>query len=58
MEEEKDIIRKLEENSSDGKINCAEARKIAEELNVAPEKIGEVCDKIKIKIKGCELGCF
>ncbi len=57
--EQKKIIEKLlKERSNDGKITCAEARKIAEELNVAYIEVGRVANELKIKIRKCELGCF
>ncbi|GAB6183547.1 molybdopterin-guanine dinucleotide biosynthesis protein MobB [Thermodesulfovibrio hydrogeniphilus] len=57
--EPKKIIEKLlRERSNDGKITCAEARKIAEELNVEYIEVGRVANELKIKIRKCELGCF
>ena len=44
--------------AQDGKISCTAARKIAAELKVAPRVVGEAADKLDIKIKACELGCF
>lgn len=57
MEQEK-IIEKLKELASNGKICCADARKLAEDLNVEKSKIGKACDEAGLKINGCELGCF
>jgi hypothetical protein len=42
----------------EGKLSCTEARKLAKELNIAVGMVGEAADKLKIKIKSCELGCF
>ncbi|TYO94757.1 hypothetical protein [Desulfallas thermosapovorans] len=44
--------------AKDGKLSCTAARKLAEELGVAPREIGQMADELKIKIYGCELGCF
>ena len=52
------IIQKLREVATDSKITCTEARKLAEELKVNPSEIGKICDEAKLKIIGCELGCF
>lgn len=52
------IVKKLQELSNDGKITCTDARKLAEDLSVHPSEIGKLCDEAKIKIMGCELGCF
>ena len=57
--EQKKIIEKLlREKSNNGKITCAEARKIAEQLNVEYIEVGRVANELKIKIRKCELGCF
>lgn len=40
------------------KISCKDALNIANELNVSPGTVGKAADKLKIKIKGCQLGCF
>lgn len=42
----------------EGKITCPEARKLADSLGVDPKVIGDTCNRLKIKIRGCALGCF
>lgn len=44
--------------AKDGGISCTAARKLARELQVTPREIGDACNKLKIKIHTCELGCF
>ncbi|GAB5046568.1 hypothetical protein [Thermodesulfovibrio sp. TK110] len=57
--EQKKLIEKLlKERSNSGKITCAEARKIAEEIGVPYIEVGRVANELKIKICKCELGCF
>jgi hypothetical protein len=55
-------MEKLEEEIKkhvrDGKINCREALELAENLGVKPIEIGRKLDEMKIRIKGCQLGCF
>lgn len=58
MEKREKIAQVLKEKASSGKITCTEARKIAEELEVSPAEVGDMCDELKIKICACELGCF
>jgi len=58
IEQKKLIERLLIERSNSGKITCAEARKIAEELNVPYIEVGRTANELKIKIRKCELGCF
>jgi len=42
----------------DGKISCAMAFRIAKETNVSIKRVGKLADKLKIKIRTCQLGCF
>lgn len=44
--------------AKDNRISCTQARKVAEELGIPLRQMGETCDELKIKIFGCELGCF
>ncbi len=42
----------------DGKIPCAVARKLAEDLGLSYKEVGNAADELGIKIKDCQLGCF
>lgn len=42
----------------DSRIACPAARELAEQLGVDPGVIGDACNQLRIKIKGCALGCF
>jgi hypothetical protein len=42
----------------EGRITCPAARELADRLGVDPSVIGEACNQLRIKIKGCALGCF
>lgn len=44
--------------ATEGKLSCTKARRLAEELGVPTKEIGRVADELKIKLFGCELGCF
>ncbi len=48
----------LAERSENGRISCAAARAVADELGVAYALVGVSANDLKIKIKQCELGCF
>jgi len=48
----------IRENLEDGKLSCGRAHAIAREHSVRLWQIGQVCDEEKIKIAGCQLGCF
>ncbi|NQU02818.1 MAG: hypothetical protein HQ589_01540 [Syntrophaceae bacterium] len=52
------IAEKLEEKIVDGKIDCAAAHKIAEELGVKPEEVGVAVDLLEVRIGMCQLGLF
>lgn len=42
----------------DGKLPCAVAFKITKELKISPREVGEIPDKLGIKLSSCQLGCF
>ena len=42
----------------EGRLSCAAARKIAEELNIPYRDVGEAADQLGIRINDCQLGCF
>ena len=42
----------------DGKLSCAAARKLAEDLRVSYQEIGDVANELAIRIQDCQLGCF
>jgi len=48
----------LRERSVEGKITCAAAFKIADDLGVKREEVGRAADELGIRIKNCQLGCF
>ena len=42
----------------DDKLPCAIAFKIAKKLEVTPKQVGDMANKLGIKIANCQLGCF
>ena len=48
----------LKKKAVNGRIPCPVARNIAEELSVPYKEVGRNADELRIKITGCELGCF
>ena len=58
--DEKQLREIILKRTEDGKLSCAEAHKIAEELGVHLALIGRICNdgEEKIKITQCLLGCF
>lgn len=42
----------------EGKIPCAAAFRLAEELKISRQELGNLLNELKIKITQCQLGCF
>ena len=42
----------------DGRLQCAVAFRIAKQFKVAPRQVGDAANRLKVKISGCQLGCF
>ncbi len=42
----------------EGKIPCAAAFRLAEELEISRQELGNLLNNMKIKIIQCQLGCF
>lgn len=53
-----DLEKKILETAKDNKLPCKVAFKLAEELNISLKEIGEIANKLNIKITNCQLGCF
>ncbi len=53
-----ELTEMIKEKTKDNAIQCKSALDIAAALNVSPRKVGEEINRLKIKIKGCQLGCF
>lgn len=57
-EKKEKILEEIKKRATDGRLQCAIARKIAEDLGVSYKDIGEAADNLQIKIINCQLGCF
>ena len=58
MFNESEITKKLIEAAKDGKITCDMAQKIAIDNKIPMKQVGDLLNKLKIKIIQCQLGCF
>lgn len=58
MSDKEKVKEKVREKCVDGKLPCAAALKLANELGVAPKLVGESANELKVKIVSCQLGCF
>lgn len=56
MKEE--LKQEMLKRAADGKLSCAVARKIAEDLEVPYREVGDAANELGIRIKNCQLGCF
>jgi len=57
-----DITRLIEsikaQAGDDKRLACADAFRIARDLDVPVAQVGRTCDELGIKITQCQLGCF
>jgi hypothetical protein len=49
---------KIQAAAPEGRIACAAACRLAEELSIPKKEMGVLLNELKIKIKHCQLGCF
>jgi hypothetical protein len=55
---QEDIKTRITAAAPAGKIACAAAFRLAEELGLSRKDLGELLNELKIKIIHCQLGCF
>jgi hypothetical protein len=53
-----DLEKEIRENLRDGKLPCAVAWRIAERAGVERRVVGEMADRLDIRISHCQLGLF
>lgn len=53
-----ELEKKIMESLVDGKLPCPAAFKIAREMKVTTGEIGETCNRLRLKVSACQLGCF
>ena len=53
-----EIRQAVEAASKEGRLSCAEAHRLAAELNASPLEVGRAADALGIRIVSCQLGCF
>ena len=41
-----------------GRLPCAEAFRISRKLKISPMTVGDMANKLGVKISGCQLSCF
>ena len=55
---QEDIKARIKAAAPEGKIACAAAFRLAEELGLSRLDLGDMLNELKIKLIGCQLGCF
>jgi hypothetical protein len=55
---QEDLKDKIRAAAPEGKIPCAAAFRLADDLGISRRKMGELLNEMKIKIIQCQLGCF
>ena len=53
-----DVKTRIRAAAKEGKIPCATAFRLAEELGISRKDLGNLLNEMKIKIIQCQLGCF
>jgi hypothetical protein len=56
--DQQNVIEAVRSAAVNNRLTCEKAHDLARELNVPLQEIGAVCNELKIKISGCQLGCF
>ncbi|MCL6583844.1 MAG: hypothetical protein K6U11_09430 [bacterium] len=58
QEQREKLIAAIQNVAREGKITCEEATRLADEHQLPRKEMGSLLNELKIKIKGCQLGCF
>ncbi len=52
------VLERILEGNPEKRLSCKKAFALATEFDCLPAEIGTICHEQKIKIYGCQLGCF
>ena len=52
------IENEIQASLVNSRLPCAVAFKIARKLKVTPRQVGDIANRLNIKITSCQLGCF
>lgn len=52
------LIERIRERMHDGSMPCTAAHTTAWEMDVAPQKVGELLDQMEVPVTMCQLGLF
>jgi len=52
------VLKQARQDNGEKRLTCTEAFELAREFDVEIIEIGRICNRNKIKIRKCQLGCF
>ncbi len=52
------LEKKMKASAVNGKLPCATCFQIAKEFSVTPKEIGEMANKLNIRVSQCQMGLF
>ena len=55
---QEELKSRIRETAPEGKIPCAVAFKLAEELGISRQELGNLLNEMRVTIIQCQLGCF
>jgi len=55
---EKELRQEILRQATEGRVSCRPMLELARRTATPTGKIGRLCDKLNIRIRGCQLGCF
>ena len=55
---DEDVKTRIKAAAPEGKIPCAAAFRLAEELGISRKELGNLLNDMRIRISQCQLGCF
>ena len=58
MTDDEELREAIRREAVGGKVACKVLLELAEWQSASPKKVGKLCNQMKIKISGCQLGCF
>jgi hypothetical protein len=53
-----EIKERIKAAAPEGRIACAAAFRLADELGLSRKEMGELLNELRIKITNCQMGCF
>ncbi|MFC1943653.1 hypothetical protein ACFLWO_03640 [Chloroflexota bacterium] len=55
---ERILEEELKASLVDDRLPCAAAFEISRKLKVSPKQVGDMANRLNVKIASCQLGCF